>query len=124
MDQARATWEASVATYRQTVLTGFQEVEDNLAALRILEDEANVQGEALRAARQTVTLTTNQYKAGTASALDVIVTQTTELSNERNAVSIMGNRISASVLLIKALGGGWDAVALPTNQDLGKRGGK
>jgi len=124
MDQARATWEASVATYRQTVLTGFQEVEDNLAALRILEDEAKVQGEALLAARQSVILTTNQYKAGIASALDVIVTQTTELGNERTTVSILGNRMTDSVLLIKALGGGWDAAALPTNNDLGKRGEK
>lgn len=123
-DQARAAYDASVASYRQTVLTGFQEVEDNLAALRILGEEAGVQGEAVKAARQSVVLTTNQYKAGTASALDVIVTQTAALANERTAVSILGSRMSASVLLIKALGGGWEASALPTNEDLGKRGDK
>ncbi|HTP66070.1 MAG TPA: efflux transporter outer membrane subunit [Geobacteraceae bacterium] len=121
MDQARAAYDASVAAYRQTVLTGFQEVEDNLAALRILDEEARVQGEAVKAAQQSVVFTTNQYRAGTASSLDVVVTQTTELANERTAVGILGNRMNASVLLVKALGGGWNASALPTNEDLGKR---
>jgi len=123
-DQARAAYDASVATYRQTTLTGFQEVEDNLAALRILEQEAGVQGEAVKASRQAVVITTNQYKAGIASALDVIVTQAANLANERSAVTVLGNRMNASVLLVKALGGGWSAVALPTNDDLNKRGDK
>ena len=76
-DAARAAYDANVATYRQTVLTGFQEVEDNLAALRILEQEAKVQDEAVKAARLSVTLSTNQYKAGTISTLDLLVVVTT-----------------------------------------------
>lgn len=111
-EQARAAYDAQVATYRQTVLTGFQEVEDSLAALRILEEEARVQQEALAAARQTVDVVTNQYKAGTVSYLSVIVAQTTALSNEQAAINILGRRMAASVSLVKALGGGWDASAL------------
>jgi len=111
-DQARAAYDAQVAAYRQTVLTGFQEVEDSLAALRVLEEEARVQREALVAARQTVDVVTNQYKAGTVSYLDVIVAQTTALSNEQTAINILGRRMAASVTLVKALGGGWDASAL------------
>jgi NodT family efflux transporter outer membrane factor (OMF) lipoprotein len=110
--QARATYDSNVASYRQTVLTGFQEVEDNLAALRILEEEAAVQAEAVTAARQSVELTTNQYKAGIVSYLNVVAVQTVALNNERTAVGILGARLSASVLLVKALGGGWDASAL------------
>ena len=90
------------------MLTAFQEVEDNLAALRILEDEAGVQDEAVSdgpASRSRVT--TNQYQAGTVSYLDVVVTQATALANERTAVDIRGRRMVASVLLVKALGGGW-----------------
>ena len=120
-DQARAAYDANVAAYRQTALTGFQEVEDNLAALRILEQEATVQGEAVKASQQSMIFTTNQYKAGVASALDVIVTQTASLNSERAAVGILGSRMIASVLLIKALGGGWNASALPSNEDLKKR---
>jgi len=111
-DQARAAYDASVASYRQTVLTAFQEVEDNLAALRILEHESEVQDEVVKAAQQSVTLTTNQYKAGTASAIEVIVTQTAELSNEKTAIDLMGRRMTASALLIAALGGGWNASEL------------
>ncbi len=109
-EQARAAYDATVANYRQTVLSGFQEVEDNLAALRILEGEALVQDEAVKAAEQSVTITTNQYKAGTVSYLDVIVTQTAALVSKRTAVDILGRRMTASVLLIKALGGGWRGV--------------
>ena len=111
--QARAAYDANVAAYRQTVLTGFQEVEDNLAALRILEEEAAVQAEAVAAARESVVLTTNQYKAGIVSYLNVVAVQTAALNNERTAVSILGQRLTASVLLVKALGGGWDASELP-----------
>lgn len=111
-EQARAAYEASVATYRQTVLTGFQEVEDNLAALRILEEEAGVQDETVAAARQTVAITDNQYRAGTVSYLNVLVAQTTEVANELTAIGIRGRRMIASVLLIQALGGGWDAGSL------------
>jgi len=112
-DQARAAYDATVATYRQTVLTGFQEVEDNLAALRILEQEAKVQEEAVKSAQKSVEVTTNQYKAGTVSYLDVIVTQTAALTNDLTATGILGRRMTASVLLIKALGGGWDASLVP-----------
>ena len=108
-EQAVANYDASVAAYRQTVLTGFQEVEDNLAALRILEQEAAMQDEALQYARQSVALTTNQYKAGIVSYLNVIQVQATALDSERNALNILNRRLSASILLIKALGGGWDA---------------
>ena len=106
-DQALASYDASVATYRQTVLNAFQDVEDNVAALRLLEQEANVQEEAVRAARQAVELTTNQYKAGLVSYLNVVSVQTTLLSNERTALSLMGRRLTAAALLVRALGGGW-----------------
>ncbi|EIJ46735.1 NodT family protein [Herbaspirillum sp. GW103] len=115
-DQAIATYDGTVATYKQTVLTAFQEVEDNLAALRILEQEAAVQGEALQAARQAVTLVTNQYKAGTVSYVNVITAQATALSAELTSLSILNRRMAASVLLAKALGGGWDGHSL---DDLG-----
>ena len=111
-EQARAVYDANVASYRETVLTGFQEVEDNLAALRILEEEAQVQSEAVKAAEQSVTVTTNQYRAGTVSYLNVIVAQTIALNNQITAINILGRRMSASVLLVKALGGGWNASAL------------
>jgi NodT family efflux transporter outer membrane factor (OMF) lipoprotein len=113
-DQARAVYDTTVAAYRQTVLAAFQAVEDNLAALRILEEEGRVQDEAVRAARQSVTLTTNRYQAGVVGYLDVVVAQTIALSNERTAVDILGRRMTASVLLVKALGGGWHAAALPS----------
>ena len=117
-DQARAAHDANVASYRETVLTGFQEVEDNLAALRILEQEAQVQDEAVKAASRSVTLTTNQYKAGIVSYLNVIVAQTIALNNQRTALDILGRRMATSVLLVKALGGGWNASALPSADDL------
>jgi NodT family efflux transporter outer membrane factor (OMF) lipoprotein len=106
-DQAVAAYDQTVATYRQTVLQAFQEVEDNLAALRILEAEAKVQDEAVRASRESVELTLNQYKAGTISYLNVVSVQTAQLSNERSAMTLTGRRLTASVALIKALGGGW-----------------
>ena len=106
-EQARAVYDATVASYRQTVLTGFQEVEDNLAALRILEEEVRAQDEAVKAAQESVTLAINQYKAGTVSQLNVIVSQTVALNNKRTAVDILSRRMIASVLLVKALGGGW-----------------
>ncbi|QDD63986.1 efflux transporter outer membrane subunit [Herbaspirillum seropedicae] len=115
-DQAIATYDGTVATYKQTVLTAFQEVEDNLAALRILEQEAAVQGEALQAARQAVTLVNNQYKAGTVSYVNVITAQATALSAELTSLNILNRRMAASVLLAKALGGGWDEHSL---DDLG-----
>jgi NodT family efflux transporter outer membrane factor (OMF) lipoprotein len=106
-DQAIAAYDASVADYRQTVLTGFQQVEDNLAALRILEQEAEVQGEAVALAEQALALALNQYKAGTVNYLSVVVLQAVALSNQRTAVDILSRRVSASVQLITAVGGGW-----------------
>ena len=107
VDQARANYDATVANYRQTVLAGFQEVEDNLAAQKILGSEARAQDDAVNAAQQSLALTLNQYQAGIVSYLNVVVAQTTALANQRAAVDILGRRLSASVLLVKALGGGW-----------------
>jgi NodT family efflux transporter outer membrane factor (OMF) lipoprotein len=107
-EQAIAAYDATVANYRQTVLAGFQEVEDNLAALRILEQEAAVQDEAVKSARESLAITLNQYRAGTANYLAVVVVQAQALANERSAVNILGQRLNASVALIKALGGGWE----------------
>ncbi len=112
-EQARAAYDATVASYRETVLVGFQEVEDNLAALRILEREAEIQAEAVKAADQSLAVMTNQYKAGTVAYLNVIVAQTTLLSNQVSALNVLGRRMSAAVLLIEALGGGWDVKDLP-----------
>ena len=109
--QARAAYDATVASYRQTVLTGFQEVEDNLAALRILENEARVQDEAVKAARQSLEVTLNQYRSGTVSYINVTTAQTIVLINETTALNIRNRRVIASVLLVKALGGGWDSKA-------------
>jgi NodT family efflux transporter outer membrane factor (OMF) lipoprotein len=116
--QAIAAYDANVASYRQTVLTGFQEVEDNLAALRILEQEAEVQGQALQAARQAVVLTINQYKAGTVNYVNVVTVQATALTDEIAAIAIRNRRLAASVLLIKALGGGWNSSDLAKTADL------
>jgi NodT family efflux transporter outer membrane factor (OMF) lipoprotein len=108
-EQARAVYDADVAAYRQTVLNAFAEVEDNLAALRILEDEAEVQREAVAASRKSVELTTNQYQAGIVSFLNVVATQASALNNERALVTLEGRRLAASVALIRAIGGGWEA---------------
>jgi NodT family efflux transporter outer membrane factor (OMF) lipoprotein len=105
--QAIAAYDANVASYRQTVLSGFQQVEDNLAALRILEEEAEVQGEAVKLAEQSLALALNQYRAGTVNYLNVVVAQATALASQTNAVNILGRRVSASVQLITALGGSW-----------------
>ena len=113
-DQAIAAYDASVAAYRQTVLAAFQDVEDSLAALHYLEDEAAVQDAAVQAARESLTITLNQYRAGTANYLAVVVVQAGTLNNERTAVTILGQRYAASVALIKALGGGWPGVAAAT----------
>lgn len=115
--QAIAAYDGEAAAYKQTVLTAFQEVEDNLAALRILEQEAAVQNEALQSARQAVTLVNNQYKAGTVSYVSVVTAQATALASERSALDILNRRMAASVLLTKALGGGWSEKNIA---DLGK----
>jgi NodT family efflux transporter outer membrane factor (OMF) lipoprotein len=113
-ESARANYDAAVATYRQTSLTAFQEVEDNVAALRILENETEQQQQAVGSSQESLQLFTNRYKGGVDTYLQVITAQTIELANERNAIDILRRRLDASVLLIKALGGGWNASNLPT----------
>ncbi len=113
-EQAAAAYDQSVATYRQTILNAFQEVEDNLAALRILENEARVQDVAVTAAEHSLELSNNRYKGGVSSYLEVITAQSTALADERAAVDILRRRMTASVLLIKALGGGWDVSQMPS----------
>jgi NodT family efflux transporter outer membrane factor (OMF) lipoprotein len=115
--QAIAAHDAAVAAYRQTVLTGFQEVEDNLAALRILAEEVRVQDKAVAAAEQALALMLNQYKAGTVSYLNVMTAQTVALSNQQIAVQLKGEQLNVAVLLIKALGGGWNERLLPTEDE-------
>jgi len=112
-DQAIAAYDASVAAYRQTVLTGFQQVEDNLSALRILAEESSVQEEAVQASSQSLELALNQYRAGIISFLPVVVAQNNALANLRTASNLLGLRMTASVQLIAALGGDWSSAALP-----------
>jgi NodT family efflux transporter outer membrane factor (OMF) lipoprotein len=113
-DQAKAGYDQSVANYRQSVLTAFQEVEDSLAALRWLDDEARTQQAAVEAAERSLALSNNRYKGGVTSYLEVTTAQSAALADQRALVEIAGRRMNASVLLIKALGGGWDVSALPT----------
>lgn len=113
-ESARANYDATVATYRQISLTAFQEVEDNLAALRILEIEAQQQDEAIASSRNSLHLFTNRYRGGVDTYLQVITAETILLANELNAIDILQRRMNASALLVKALGGGWDVTKLPT----------
>jgi NodT family efflux transporter outer membrane factor (OMF) lipoprotein len=112
-ESARANYDSAVATYRQTSLTAFQEVEDNVAALRILEHETQQQQQAVASSQESVQLFTNRYNGGVDTYLQVITAQTIELANERNDIDILRRRLEANVLLIKALGGGWDVSNLP-----------
>ena len=112
-DQARAAYDYQVATYRENVLTGFQQVEDNLAAVRILENEAKVQNEAVVAAQRSLDLSVTRYKGGVTSYLEVITAQSAALADEVTAVNILGRQMANTVLLIQALGGGWDRSNLP-----------
>jgi len=112
-DQARAAYDFQVAVYRENVLTGFQQVEDNLAAVRILENEAKVQDEAVAAAQRSLDLSVTRYKGGVTSYLEVITAQSAALGDEVTAVNILGRRMANTVLLIQALGGGWDRSSLP-----------
>jgi NodT family efflux transporter outer membrane factor (OMF) lipoprotein len=114
----RATLAEYQANYRQTVLAAFQQVEDNLAALRTLEVEGAVLDRAVSSAQRSLAVSTAQYKAGTASYLQVITAQTIALQDERSAVDVRTRRMSASVLLIEALGGGWNASGLPNTADI------
>ena len=113
VDEAKAAYADTVATYRQTVLTAFQQVEDDLAALRILEQEAHVQDTAVQAAERSLDLSITRYKGGVTSYLEVIIAQNAALGDQVTAVNLLGRRMASAVLLIQALGGGWDRSALP-----------
>ncbi|HEV8040034.1 MAG TPA: efflux transporter outer membrane subunit [Bryobacteraceae bacterium] len=117
-DQAIATYDATVAAYRLSVLTAFQDVEDNLAALRVLEEEAKIQAAAVKSAQRSLELANNRYVGGITTYLEVITAQSVALTNETTAVNLLSRRMTASVALIKALGGGWDTSALPSAADL------
>jgi NodT family efflux transporter outer membrane factor (OMF) lipoprotein len=107
VDTARAQYDESVAAYRQAVLVAFQEVEDNLSASRWYAEETKVQEDATRAARESVLLTGNQYRAGTVSLLNLIVVQAAQLNAERDMMTLLGRRLTAQVALIRAIGGSW-----------------
>ena len=112
-DQARAAYDFQVAAYRESVLAGFQQVEDNLAAVRILEHEAKVQDEAVAAAQRSLNLSITRYRGGVTSYLEVTIAQSAALADQVTAVNILGRRMANTVLLIQALGGGWDRSSLP-----------
>ncbi len=115
---ARATYDQTVANYRQTVLTTFQQVEDQLAASRILARQAGVQAAAVTAAQQAETFALNQYRAGTVDYTTVVTAQATALASEETALNILQSRLAASVDLIEALGGGWDSQELPAREQI------
>lgn len=112
-EQAKAAYTVTVANYRQTVLTSFQEVEDNLAALRILQQEAQTQAGAVAAAEHSLDLSNNRYRGGVANYLEVTTAQSAALSDEVSALNILIRRMSASVQLVKAIGGGWNVSQIP-----------
>lgn len=110
---ARAAYDQAVADYRQTVLTAFQQVEDELSTLRVLQQQAQAQAQAVSDARRAVEIALNEYRAGTQPYTTVIVADNTALANEQAALTVQQDRLVASVALIQALGGGWDAGSLP-----------
>jgi NodT family efflux transporter outer membrane factor (OMF) lipoprotein len=112
-DIAVAQYDATVATYRQDTLTAFQQVEDSLAALRILETEAEQQRAATASAQQSLDLFNTRYEGGVDTYLQVVTSQTVALENQRNDIEITRRRLEASILLVKALGGGWTTAQLP-----------
>jgi NodT family efflux transporter outer membrane factor (OMF) lipoprotein len=112
-DQAIASYDEMIADYQQTVLTSFQEVEDSLSDLRVLDDEAKTQDAAVAAANRALEQSTNRYKGGLDTYLTVITAQSAALQNERTAVSLLTRRLTSTVLLVKALGGGWNVSQLP-----------
>jgi outer membrane protein TolC len=118
VQQNVAAYDATVANYRQTVLTAFQQVEDNLAALRVLENEAQAQEEAVKSAQNSLDIATYQYRAGTVNYLSVITEQAILLQDQVQALNVLTRRMSASVLLTEALGGGWNMAKLPTVTEL------
>ncbi|HLJ23724.1 MAG TPA: efflux transporter outer membrane subunit [Candidatus Acidoferrales bacterium] len=113
-DQAIASYDETIADYQQTVLASFQQVEDSLSDLRVLEEEARTQDAAVAAANRALDQATNRYKGGLDTYLTVITAQSASLANERTAVSILTRRLTSTVLLVKALGGGWDVSKLPS----------
>jgi NodT family efflux transporter outer membrane factor (OMF) lipoprotein len=123
-DEAKAGYDSAVASYRETVLTAFQQVEDNLAALRILEHEAGIQATAVQAAQQSLNLSNTRYEGGVTSYLEVITAQNAALSDEVTAVNILGRRMASAVLLIQALGGGWDRSNLPDRPESPQASGR
>jgi NodT family efflux transporter outer membrane factor (OMF) lipoprotein len=118
VESAQAAYDATVAGYRQTVLAAFQEVEDDLANLRYLAEEAGQEQTAVVAAQQALSLEMDRYRAGTDSYLNVITTQTIALGDEQTAITILQRQMSAAVDLVKALGGGWDSLTLPSGNVL------
>lgn len=116
-DQAVAAYDEAVAIYRETILTGFQQVEDSLAALGILEKEADTQQRAVLAAQKSLELSLTRYRGGITSYLEVTTAQSSALVDEITAVNILGRRMTNAVLLIQALGGGWDRSSLPNRPD-------
>jgi len=112
-EEARHNYEAQAANYRESVLNGFQEVEDGLSALRVYQQEAMSQQAAVVAARRSTQISTNRYKGGTTNYLEVLTAQTVQLSNERTAADLTTRQFASSVQLIRALGGGWDTSQLP-----------
>ncbi|HTV33021.1 MAG TPA: efflux transporter outer membrane subunit [Methylocella sp.] len=118
VEAALTTYQQSVATYRQTVLTAFQQVEDQLAAIRILNRQQKVADDAVKAAQEEVDVLLNQYKAGTIVFTAVVVGEAMLLSNQEAALTVRQNRFLATVSLIEALGGGWDTSLLPTSAAL------
>ena len=112
-EQAKAAYDQSIDNYRQTVLTAFQEVEDNMAALRILQNEAQTEDVAVDAAKHSVELSITRYKGGVTNYLEVTTAQAAALTDEVTALTILTRRMTASVLLIKAIGGGWNVAQIP-----------
>jgi outer membrane protein TolC len=111
--EARAAYNATVDGYRQTVLSAFQQVEDDVATLRILEQQAVVEDQTVKAAKEAEALTLNQYKAGTVPYSSVITAQTTTFASEQTALSVLESRLTTSIAMIEALGGGWSSAQLP-----------
>jgi NodT family efflux transporter outer membrane factor (OMF) lipoprotein len=118
VEQYRAQYDATVANYRNTVLTAFQQVEDNLAALRVLSQEIQEQDTAIGSAQRSLKLATDRYRLGIDPYLNVITAQTALFSNQQTAVNLRITQIVDSVQLIEALGGGWDSSTLPTSQQI------
>jgi outer membrane protein TolC len=118
VQQFEANYDETVANYRQTVLIAFQQVEDNLASLRILSQSIEQQDAAVQAAARSLQEATIRYRAGVDPYLDVIVAQTTLLNDQQTAVNFRMQQMVASIQLIKALGGGWDAAQIPSSKEI------